>query len=82
LQISGEDPDEYKSTLKGQLRRILEAEREVLGGPPDFVIAYIHTSGAENTGGGFLKSSKKVPPPPSLSKRHSSKRIVSFRDSY
>lgn len=58
-QISGDDPDEYKRTLKGQLKRVLEAEKEVVGGAPEFVIAFIQAAGSEPTSN-FLKSSRKV----------------------
>lgn len=59
LQISGDDPDDYKRTLKGQLKRALEAEKEVAGGAPEFVIAYIQAAGSDSSSN-FLRSSKKV----------------------
>ena len=59
LQISGDDPDDYKRTLKGQLKRVLDSERDVPGGAAEFVIAYVQAAGAD-TSSNFLKSSKKA----------------------
>ena len=59
MQISGDDPDDYKRTLKGQLKRVLDSERDVPGGAAEFVIAYIQAAGADTTSN-FLRSSKKV----------------------
>lgn len=56
VQISGDDPDEYKRSLKGQLRKALDRGKDLLGGAPEFVIAYVQPTGLE----AMPKGSKKV----------------------
>lgn len=47
FQISGDDPDEYKRSLKSQLRKALDRDKDLLGGAPEFVIAYVQPSGLD-----------------------------------
>ena len=56
MQISGDDPDEYKRSLKGQLRGVLEQQRDPLGGTTEFVIAYVQPTSIDT----LSKGAKKV----------------------
>ena len=59
LQISGDDPDDYKKTLKGSLKRVLEGDKDAAGGATEFVIAYVQVTNQDSSSN-FLRSSKKV----------------------
>ncbi len=66
LQVSCDDPDEYKRTLRGQLRALLEREKDPLG-PAEWVVCHVKQATPSD---GLLKGPRKVrccqsAPPPS-----------------
>ena len=56
MQVSGDDVDDYKRALKGQLRSLLDREKDPLGMlAPEYVIAYVNPS----AGGAGLEALSK-----------------------
>ena len=56
LQVSCDDPDEYKRTLRGQLRALLEREKDPLG-PAEWVVCHVKQATPSD---GLLKGPRKV----------------------
>ena len=56
VQVSSDDTDNYKKGLKAQLKQVLDADKDLLGGAPEFVIACLQPFGSEAT----AKAAKKV----------------------
>lgn len=55
-QVSHEDPDEYKRSLRPALRALLERDKDPLGGVTEWVICYVRPTGADPAS----KSARKV----------------------
>ncbi len=45
-QVSGEDADDYKKTVRGQLKALLEKEKDPLG-PTNWVVCYIKPAASD-----------------------------------
>ena len=55
LQVSGEDADDYKRTLRAQLKALIEREKDPLG-PTEWVVCYIKPAASDP----LSKGPKKV----------------------
>ncbi len=56
-QVSGEDADDYKKTVRGQLKALLEKEKDPLG-PTNWVVCYIKPAASDPLSKGPRKVSK------------------------
>ena len=55
-QVSGEDADDYKKTVRGQLKALLEKEKDPLG-PTNWVVCYIKPAASDSLSKGPRKVS-------------------------